>query len=122
MKKLFPSSKTITHFFIIFPLLIIAVSIAYYLIIFLPEKEKFRQEIEKEKVSIERESQNKNDEQFQTCISDAKTEFKRLLELNSKPDPQPDYPDARLWKDDEAKNYVLDRYQTAEELCVKKYK
>jgi len=50
MKKIFPTFASVS-------LLIIAFSVSYYLVVFIPNKEKAKQELEKQKVQLELQKQ-----------------------------------------------------------------
>lgn len=117
MKKLFPSSKTIFHSLIILPILIVAAAITYYLIIFLPEKERFRQEIEKDKLRIEESSKKQAEEQLANCLEEAEAAYRKNWDLQVK----------RIGSKDETlpvstSDRLKDRFAENQELCVKKYK
>lgn len=66
----------------------------------------------------EREQREKN---LGECLEKAQKEFDDLLELNSYPNPQPDYPDARRWKSSELEERYTARFNDSKELCQKLY-
>ena len=55
------------------------------------------------------------------CLDEAQEDFGKLLELNSKPNPQPDYPDARKWDSAEIMEATTAKLEKAKELCAKLY-
>ncbi len=105
-----------------FAFLIIAFSIAYYLVFYIPERESKRQELELQKISSEREYKNqqadRKEKQLDDCLTQSHKDYmenwnlactsqglKEECTLNS------NLADSRN-KD----------YQTDQELCIKKYK
>lgn len=87
-------------------------------------KEKDR-ELQRNKIAIEetarltdKENREKNLEQ---CLNQAQKEFDDLTELNSYPNPLPDYPDARRWKSSELEERYMAQFNGSKELCQKLY-
>ena len=119
---LLPFKKLLIYFILFTPVLIIAISISYYLVAFLPSKEKMRNELEKEKIRLEAENSKDKEAKLEECIAEAEARFKRIKDINSEPDPKPDYPDARQWNSNELADSTIKEFQNNQDLCVKKYK
>ena len=117
MKDLIPSSKAVTYLPVILPLFIIAISVAYYLVLFLPQKERVKQEIEKEKIRLESEASKKKEEQLQSCVIEAEDTYTRRWNQAVE----------KLGREDntlpsDTSDSLKDRWVQDQELCVKKYK
>lgn len=87
-------------------------------------KEKDR-ELQRKKIAIEEIAklvgQEKREKGLNECIDRAQKEFDDLLVLNSYPDPQPDYPDARRWKSADLEERYTQQLNESRELCQKLY-
>lgn len=87
-------------------------------------KEKDR-ELQRNRIAIEEttklaEEENR-EKSLEQCLERAQKEFDDLLTLNSYPDPQPYYPDARRWKSSELEERYSARFNESTELCQKLY-
>lgn len=101
--------------------LIIALSVGYYFVIFLPQKEQEKIDLQKQKQEALSNQKSTNSLRLSTCFDNAETNFMKLMELNSVSNPQPSYPDARKWNSAEIKESTTDQYNKEKELCIKLY-
>lgn len=70
---------------------------------------------------IQRKEQLEKSMNLNKCLDKAQERFMGLLELNSKPNPQPGYPDARTWDSAEISEATTAELEKAKELCAKLY-
>ena len=103
---------------------IIGVAILGFGILNFVSKEKDRQ-LEQSKLqqgqTIEQSKIRANQESLQKCMQTAQSEFKDIQRLNSYPDPQPSYPDARTWNNGEIRNNIIKKLEDEKALCAKLY-
>lgn len=106
-----------TSWYAVPPLAIIALSIAYFLVIFLPSKERMRNDLEKEKIRLEANDKKNKEEKLQNCLDAAKNRFSSDFDLNVKKIGN---------KDGSLPYYLVEQFNKTlndeQELCVKKYK
>lgn len=98
--------------------LIIALSFAYYFVIFLPNKHKTEQELEKEKFDTELRLKREKELNFQSCLDTAYQDMSNNWKLNCQ----------QFYRIDNCNlpqflsNSIEKDYNETQELCVKKYK
>ena len=120
MKKISPIS-----FVAALSLLIVALSIAYYLVIFIPDKEKARQkEINRELQlkEAEQEAKSKELEVYQGCEAEAKEEAKELLKSKIEIAQKTGTSVPATWKEASEKGLMLkDDYNDLYDSCLRRY-
>jgi len=92
---------------------IIGVAVLGFGILNFVSKEKDRQ--------LEQSKTQANQKALQSCLQTAQSEFKDIQRLNSYPDPQPSYPDARTWNNGEIRNNIIKKLEDEKALCAKLY-
>lgn len=70
---------------------------------------------------IQRKEQLERSMNLNKCLDKAQEDFGKLMELNSKPNPQPGYPDARKWNSAEISESTQAQLEKTKELCAKLY-
>lgn len=107
--------KPTINLFLIPILAVIALSIAYYLVIFLPSKEQMRNGLEKEKIRLEEQASQLQKNDFDTCIAKADENKDRLRKQRQEVNKSNLIPKSEF-------DVINDLYAKEQELCVKKYK
>lgn len=99
-------------------LLIVASAVAYYLIIFLPSKEKARQELERAK----QDAKNKEQQTYQDCDVEAQEKAKRLLKSKIEVGKKAGKRIPTTWKEASEQGLVLmDDYNALYKSCIRRH-
>jgi len=108
--------------------LIVALSIGYYFVIYLPQKDNdqkaVQEQTQREQVKSQLDQKNKIQQQqtnLQNCLGAAQRDFDNNFVINSYPAPRPSYPDTRIWTSLEIQNIVNGKLNDNKALCIKEF-
>ncbi|SRR6266704_1218639 len=105
--------------------IIVALTVGYYFVIYLPQKDKAQQSAKDSQQAQQQAAQEAQKEQqkqdLQDCLTQAQNKFDNYLQLNSSPNPQPSQPDARTWNSWQLEDDASKQLSDDKTLCLKEY-